>query len=80
MMLARRQDDESIFLDHFLLGVLYLYNRVVGETRFLAPWRVLENMYERLLQNGKKPMVAMSAVMRKMIVILNAKIRDAEAA
>jgi hypothetical protein len=35
-------------------------------------------MYERLLQNGKKPMVAMSAVMRTMIVIINAKIRDAE--
>jgi transposase len=37
-----------------------------------------KNMYQRLLQKGKKPLVAMNAVMRKMIVILNAKIRDAE--
>jgi len=33
--------------------------------------------YERLRQNGKKPIVATIAVMRKLIVIANAKIRDA---
>lgn len=37
---------------------------------------VLREFYERLRKNGKKPMVALTAVMRKIIVILNAKIRD----
>jgi len=37
----------------------------------------LRAFYERLVQNGKKPMVAMTAVMRKLIVILNAMLRDA---
>ncbi|MDP3256389.1 MAG: IS110 family transposase, partial [Bosea sp. (in: a-proteobacteria)] len=32
--------------------------------------------YERLCQHGKKPIVAITAVMRKLIVIANAKIRD----
>lgn len=32
--------------------------------------------YKRLLQNGKKKMVAITAVMRKIITILNAQIRD----
>lgn len=36
----------------------------------------LKAFYETLIQNGKKPMVALVAVMRKLIVILNAKIRD----
>ncbi len=36
----------------------------------------LKEDYDRILQNGKKPIVALVAVMRKMIVILNAKIRD----
>lgn len=37
----------------------------------------LKEFYDRLVKNGKKPIVALTAVMRKMIVILNAKIRDA---
>jgi transposase len=36
----------------------------------------LRPFYERLIQNGKKPMVALVALMRKIIVILNAKVRD----
>jgi transposase len=35
------------------------------------------SFYERLIQNGKKPMVAITAIMRKLIVILNARLRDA---
>ena len=37
----------------------------------------IKTFYERLLEQGKKPIVALTAAMRKMIVILNAKIRDA---
>ena len=37
----------------------------------------LKEFYERLIKNGKKPMVALTAVMRKLITILNAKLRDA---
>lgn len=33
--------------------------------------------YRRLITNGKKPMVAIAAVMRKIIVILNARLRGA---
>lgn len=36
----------------------------------------LKQCYDRLVKNGKKPIVALTAAMRKMIVILNAKIRD----
>jgi transposase len=36
----------------------------------------LRAFYQRLIENGKKPIVALSALMRKIIVILNAKIRD----
>jgi transposase len=36
----------------------------------------LKPFYLRLVQNGKKPMVALTAVMRKLITILNAKLRD----
>lgn len=36
----------------------------------------LRAFYQRLIDNGKKPIVALSALMRKIIVILNAKIRD----
>jgi transposase len=38
----------------------------------------LKIFYQRLLQNGKKPIVALTALMRKLITILNAKLRDAE--
>jgi len=34
--------------------------------------------YQRLIKNGKKPIVAITAIMRKMIVILNARMRDME--
>lgn len=37
----------------------------------------LKIFFDRLVKNGKKPIVALVAVMRKMIVILNARIRDA---
>lgn len=36
----------------------------------------LKIFYQRLIHNGKKPMVALTAIMRKLITILNAKIRD----
>jgi len=32
--------------------------------------------YQRLIQNGKKPLVAITALMRKIITIANAKLRD----
>jgi transposase len=37
----------------------------------------LKVVYERLLQNGKKPILAITALMRKLITIINARIRDA---
>lgn len=37
----------------------------------------LKTTYQRLITAGKKPMVALTAIMRKLIVIANAKIRDA---
>ncbi len=36
----------------------------------------LREFFDRLVKNGKKPIVALVAVMRKMIVIINAQIRD----
>lgn len=36
----------------------------------------LKTFYERLIANGKKPIVALTAVMRKIIVIANARLRD----
>lgn len=36
----------------------------------------LKAFYNRLIANGKKPIAAITAVMRKLIVIANAKIRD----
>jgi transposase len=37
----------------------------------------LKAFYQRLIANGKKPIVALTATMRKLITIANAKIRDA---
>ena len=37
---------------------------------------VLAEAYRRLVERGKKPIVAITAVMRKLVVIANAKIRD----
>ncbi len=36
----------------------------------------LRTFYQRLIKNGKKPIVAVAAIMRKIIVILNARARD----
>jgi transposase len=36
----------------------------------------LRTFYQRLVKNGKKPLVALTAVMRKLITIINAKLRD----
>jgi len=36
----------------------------------------LTQKYRTLVQNGKPKLVALTAIMRKIIVILNAKIRD----
>jgi transposase len=39
----------------------------------------LKAFFERLIQNGKPKMVALVAVMRKIVIIANAKLRDAHA-
>ena len=36
----------------------------------------LKAVYERLIHNGKKPLVAITALMRKLITIINARVRD----
>ena len=38
----------------------------------------LKAFYQRLIANGKKPLVAITATMRKLITIANAKLRDAQ--
>src|SRR5947209_1619402 len=42
--------------------------------------KTLKPVYERLIANGKKPLVALTALMRRIIVIANAKLRDAQCA
>lgn len=37
----------------------------------------LKAVYQRLVANGKKPLVALTALMRKLITIVNARVRDA---
>jgi transposase len=37
----------------------------------------LAKVYKRLVENGKKPIVAITAIMRKLITIINARVRDA---
>ena len=37
---------------------------------------MLRAFYKRLCSNGKKPIVALTAVMRKMIIVANARVRD----
>lgn len=39
---------------------------------------IIKTFYQRLIKNGKKPMVALIAAARKLLVIANAKLRDAE--
>lgn len=36
----------------------------------------LGEFYKRLIANGKKPMVATAALMRKIIIIANAKLKE----
>ena len=38
----------------------------------------LQDFYQRLTQKGKKPMISLTAVMRKLIVIANAKLKQLE--
>ena len=38
---------------------------------------IIRDFYERLVQNGKKPIIAIIATARKLITIINAKLRDA---
>ena len=37
---------------------------------------IIKEFYQRLKANGKKPKVALVACMRKLIIIVNAKLRD----
>lgn len=69
-------------------GTKVWYSRTYGGRRNLRPILYMAAMaarktkthlgvfYERLVANGKKKMVALVALMRKIIVIANAKIRD----
>lgn len=50
-----------------------LYMAALSATRAKGP---LRPVYQRLIENGKKPIVAIAALMRKIIVILNARLRD----
>lgn len=50
-----------------------LYMATMTAVRFNP---VLKEFYERLLNTGKKPKVALTACMRKLLIILNAMIRD----
>ena len=51
-----------------------LFMAVLSATRFNSQIRAF---YKRLRDNGKKPLVALIAAARKLIVIINAKLRDA---
>ena len=51
-----------------------LFMATLSAIRFNQLMRVF---YERLIQNGKKPIVALIATARKLITIINAKLRDA---
>ena len=50
-----------------------LFMAALAASRAKGP---LKAQYQRLRDNGKKPIVAIAALMRKIIVILNARIRD----
>jgi transposase len=70
-------------------GQTNAYRRVRGgrpalrQTLFMAAMTAarynpkLKAFYQRLIANGKKPIVALTATMRKLITIANAQIRDA---
>jgi transposase len=51
-----------------------LFMAALSASRAAGP---LRDFYERLRARGKKPIVAITALMRKLIVILNARLRDA---
>ena len=53
-----------------------LYMAVLSGTRFNP---VLRNFYQSLLVRGKPPKVALTACMRKLLIILNAMLRDQKA-
>jgi transposase len=69
-------------------GTKVWYSRTVGGRRNLRPILFLAALgaarsdstvgkfYKKLIENGKKAMVALVAVMRKILVIANAKLRD----
>ncbi len=50
-----------------------LYLAILTATRYDG---VIRDFYTALIQRGKKPKVALIACIRKMIIILNAKMRD----
>lgn len=50
-----------------------LFMAALAATRAQGPLRIA---YNRLIESGKKPIVAIGAIMRKIIVIINARIRD----
>lgn len=54
-----------------------LFMAALGAARAEGP---LRPFFQRLVANGKKKLVALSAVMRKIVVILNARLRDEFAA
>ncbi|MCA1242057.1 transposase, partial [Stappia stellulata] len=50
-----------------------LFMAALGAARSNGP---LKPFYQRLVESGKKKLVALTAVMRKIVVILNARMRD----
>lgn len=50
-----------------------LFRAALAASRGKSP---LADFYKKLIQNGKKPMVALIALARKIIVIINAKLRE----
>ncbi len=54
----------------------HLFMAALAASRAKGP---LHDTYQRLVQNGKKRIVAIGALMRKIIVILNARLRDLNA-
>lgn len=54
----------------------HLFMAALAASRAKGP---LQEMYQRLIQSGKKRIVAIGALMRKIIVILNARLRDLNA-
>lgn len=53
-----------------------LFMAALAATRYNP---VIKNFYQRLIANGKKPLVALAAAMRKIVTIANARLRDARA-